>query len=487
MNESLYPDSGSLTLEDVIVDPTLWASRLNEVREAGFDSLYTLRLRLQGIEGPIARAREAQVLLHFGFTDQAIVILENEDHPLCKAMFMAALLQSSTLSNYLYITEQSPVLTEGRTRIEREAQMRWDFIRAQTFQHIKNFEEALCLYRLAHGTALVFEVESIVRVCEVQIQVLTADSPEAKISILKVQLEEARRNKDIQTANLILGSLCNLYSERDDYVSFLECAEEISHGASKEHMVLFAKFLLGESNSALLPSMEGPPDYPFCAAARLLWASRELLSHARYLKSKKVMNYYLDEISVWPIARSKSFPIGNIVSLALKAITQIEFGNLKVAEKFFNELNESLESTKNFPKSAEAYVYLIETLIFHKETGKIAVNLLEKLKFYLSNSASFANFVLEFCPEVVVRVNSLMPNNKTEKLMGKILIIKENGGYLGKTLIKGFSTIKILREAIESWKIGESLAVNQERAIERYRGYLDSIDCRGVVLEWEII
>ncbi|MFN8510266.1 MAG: hypothetical protein U0Z75_06850 [Deinococcaceae bacterium] len=433
MSELLHPDVLlGKTLVEIIVSPPLWAKCIDVAIQEGLDALSELRSQLQQIDGPVARARECQVLLSLGFANEAGSVLEGQDHPLCKAMHLAVVIHSATLLGYLYITDQPEILTTDRSDLGLESQMRWNFIRAQSFRKIGDNPEALRFYHLAHQAALSFDVKSILRVSNFQIQTLTPSSFESKINLLSLQLEEAKQANDIRARDHILYNLGVLHTLEDDYGSLRKRAAELSKGMIQDHMVLLSDFFLGERPSMPLRFLGDFRSEPFCALAYILWKFKEYKWHAYAFKDRRNLKHKLNPVLSLEVPGTFDFPILGFIMWAVKAIAYIAAKDLEQAKHAFSQMQCLHEISENMPKWSKHYMALIEALLAQERTGKMELILTDGPLDALEKSPSFVNFAVECTPEIIFWLHHYQRTTITEKLMGKVLWFEPISEYLSE-------------------------------------------------------
>ncbi|MFN8510062.1 MAG: hypothetical protein U0Z75_05825 [Deinococcaceae bacterium] len=430
MAELLYPDVFvGKSLEDVISSPSLWAKCIDMAIQEGDDSLYFLRIQLQNTPGPVARARECQVLLALNEVLQAARVIRGQDHPLCKAMHLAVKMSSATFSDHLYISELPEILTTDRSDLGLESQMRWAFRRAQSFKKIGNNVEALRLFYLTHHAAEVLQVHSIFRVCETQIQTLTPSSFQSKINLLSLQCREAQQANDIRARNHIICYLGVLHVLEDDYIALRKCALEHSTGIVQDHLMLVADFFSGDKPSVSLRFLGDCRYAPFCVTGYLLWKFKE------YTYAFKDHTHFQDKLNPvldLEIPEAVDFPILNFISWTVRSLAHLEAKDIEGAKHAFSQMQYFQGFTENMPKWSEHYMALIEALLAQKKTGKMELILTDGPLDALEKSPSFVNFTVECVPEVIFWLHHYQRTTITEKLMGKVLWFEPISEYLSE-------------------------------------------------------
>ncbi|MFN8509110.1 MAG: hypothetical protein U0Z75_00845 [Deinococcaceae bacterium] len=486
MAELLYPDVFvGKSLEDVISSPSLWAKCIDMAIQEGDDSLYFLRIQLQSTPGPIARARECQVLLALNEVLQAARVIRGQDHPLCKAMYLAVKIASATFSDHLYITEQPEILTTDRSDLGLESQMRWTFRRAQSFKKIGNNVEALRLFHLTHHAAEVLQVHSIFRVCETQIQTLTPSSFQSKINLLSLQCQEAQQANDIRARDHTLYQLGSFYVLEDDYSALRKCAFQHSEGMVQNHLLLVADFFSGNKPSVSLRFLGDFKSDAFCVTGYLLWKFKEYKWHAYAFKDRRNLKHKLSPVLNLEIPESVEFSILNFISWTVRSLAHLEAKDTEGAKRAFSQMQRLQGFTENMPKWSEQYTKLIEAMLLYHEGREITSHLRESIIKGLEKMNSFRNFVVEFCPELVFFLNEKEPNVVLEDILSRVLLIAKKGCYLGKNLIKGFPQTEVLAEGIDAWYGKGTMTAHHYKLLSRYAEYLEGVDCKSVVVMWK--
>ncbi|MFN8510764.1 MAG: hypothetical protein U0Z75_09475 [Deinococcaceae bacterium] len=492
MSELLHPDLQGKTLADIVLSPTLWAAYLNQTREGGTDALSGLQVRLSQLTGPAARARECQVFLALNKPDDAEKTLEGQDHCLCKAMYLAVRWHRATFADYTYIIEQPEILTLGRSDLELEAQMRWDFFHAQAFQQLENNSSALQYYTTCLRIARSFDVASIVHVCETQIRLLNTSSTDAKIEFLLHQLEVMKKTKDFRVHDYILQNLCILYIKNDDYISLHDCASKLPKSIVRDHLFLISDFFADNKPSSTLSYLGESRENPFCSAGYLLWKFKEYKWHTYLFKNPNHTLRHLNPVLGFELPDNLDVPILNFMMWAVKALAYIVAKDIRHAENALEQMkyiSEIVEITEGLPAWLMYYTSLIETSLAYGKNEPINNKSREHVIEGLCTTESFRNFVTDLCPEIVFYLNEDKKDWVLEKVLERVLIITREGCYLNGQPVEGLPEQEALIGEIEAWYDHK----RQEKKGHDYTlmsGYakrLEELNCKGVVVTWKVV
>ncbi|MFN8510708.1 MAG: hypothetical protein U0Z75_09190 [Deinococcaceae bacterium] len=488
MGELLYPDILlGKNLEEIIMHPTLWAKRIELAAQEGLDALSDLQIQLSKIEGPVARARECQVFLALNNPEEAAKVIEGQTHNLCKAMHLAVKIYYRTLENYLYIIDQPEVLTRDISELGLESQMRWDFMRAQSYQQTNHFDSALRFYSLAHRVAYSFDVNSILQVSEIQMRVLAPSPIKHRIEALLVQWDQIKKNQDFRVNDYILENLCTLYFLDNDLDSLLKYALKLHPDILLDHTILVTDFFLGLPASAQLHKLNDYKNQPFCASGYLLSVVRDFKRHIGLLRNNQDTAAKLKTVLETNIPENLDVPILNLIMLSVKVIAYMAAENFTKAEKSWNQMKyieQLFEMTEDLPYWAKYYVNLTRAFLSFKKGYKVDSDLRESIVEGLGKMASFSNFVAQLCPELVYMLNEQEQSEILEKVLSEVLIITEEGCFLENEKMNGFPEHSALVEEIDRWYRG--VEKKDPELMEIYAKRVLGMECKGVVIAWKV-
>ncbi|MFN8510632.1 MAG: hypothetical protein U0Z75_08805 [Deinococcaceae bacterium] len=488
MGELLHPDLQGKLLEEIIMHPTLWAKRIKDTFQEGFDALSDLQVQLSKIEGPVARARECQALILLDKPKEAAKVIEGETHNLCKAMHLAVTLHNGTTSDYLYIIQQPEILTRDRSDLGLESQMRWDFMRAQSYQQQKYPHEALHCHTLAHRIAGTLDVDSIVQVSGIQIQALSYLPLKHKIETLSIQFQEIQKNKDLRVNEYILENLCVLYFLDDDIESLRRYASELLPQTLLDHTILLTDFFLSLPPSAQIHTLDQiNQNQPFCASGYLLSVARESKWNTYLLRNNQNIAAKLKPVLDTEVPDNLNVSILNLIMLSVKIMAHVSAEDFKKAENYWGQMqfiSELSEVTNDLPFWAMYYMAFTEAFLAYSKGEKIDSKHRETIIEGLENMESFANFVVQLCPELVYILNRQEWDEVLENVLREVLVITKEGCFLGDLEVDGFPEHSALVEEIDRWYRG--VAKRDPELMEGYAKRVSGIGCKGVVVAWKV-
>ncbi|MFN8509745.1 MAG: hypothetical protein U0Z75_04170 [Deinococcaceae bacterium] len=494
---SISSHSGPLeALLNIIVHPTLWAAHLNQTREGGTDALSNLQVQLSKIDGPVARARECQVLLILQQREAASALVQFEQHPLCRAMYMATLLERLTYDAYLEIVGQPEILIQNYSNVlDREAQMRWDFIRAQTFQQLGDMGEALRLYGLAHRVAAEFEISTILRVCTSQLKALAPISTEAKRSATQIkvdgltqEIKNAKMVGDFAAVNAICYQLCVLHLRDDDYASFRRAIEQKHNpGQTWNAMTLVTEFFLGRTPSVSVNSLKDLTNGVFEVTAYLLWKFHRLKWHMYSFRDRRGLAKRLALLTDCELPDNMDLPILHVIMLTVKLMAFVFAKDMASARKCLISVRGVVKKVSDLPKEGWYYLSFCEAYLSYSKDREIREDLRYTLIESIEKSQSFRNFVIQCAPELVFFINSEKREPVLQEILERVLVITKNGCFLGKTQVRGFPKTEMLIEAIDLWDEGAPMDAYHYKSLSRYAEHLETVSCKGVIVSWHVL
>lgn len=489
MSKSPYSDLQGKTLEEIIVDPSLWskymdlASRDNDLAI----SLPRLLSELQNIEGPIARAREAHVMIGLNrpFREIEDLLTPFLNYPLCEAMYLMAVLCQHTEEAYYFVARQPEFVTPFRTTPSaREAQLRWDFARGQGLERNRNPQEAIRLLSVAHRAAIDLEVDSIAGFSQVKLNTLSINTPEMRISTMLAQLEQAQKAGDIRVVDSTYYNLCMQYAQIGDYESLLEIAQKIAPYPAQKHLVQGSRLLLGLPLSEDLPSLEGSEGDAFSVMTHVLADFLKFKQHIDGLRNRRSLESLAKKVLSYTIAIDTDMPIAAVIATCLQALTYSMSGHLKTAVSVLNHARHIIRSTEGMPEYARCYVDLVEADVKYKSGGDIFPFLETNLVEDLDKHKSFQKFVLMTCPYFVYMLNREKPTKTTEHLMEKVLRVTKDGFFMGKNQLNGMPKMESIKQTMEYWHEGDPMDQAELQIVSRYARRLENIEFEGIVVEW---
>ncbi|MFN8510469.1 MAG: hypothetical protein U0Z75_07945 [Deinococcaceae bacterium] len=367
----------ALDLATIVEHPTLWAQYFKGVHREGKSALRGLQTQLHSIPGPIARARECQTLMALDLLDEATRLVENESHPLCRAMWLMSVCSHVTPEAYLKVTEQpESVRADPFTPIGQEAQMRWDFVRAQAFHRLGYKSKALQLFALVRRAAQNLGVDTLFRAAESQIAVLSPAHLTERIGNLIDQIERARAARDQRVFDFMVCSLCFQYAKIEDFVSYLEWAEQISMNRPKIHMVYGAKLLLGQPISEPPPNLDGSEDNGFATMTHILWHFQQMAHHA---KRATLADWHARKLLDIHVPMDCNYPTMTFLSKVIQTLTYTWLGEHATANERIHTLYRALniEEDRETLGIMEGYVDLACLDLARKQGKKPVSNMPE--------------------------------------------------------------------------------------------------------------
>ncbi|MFN8509148.1 MAG: hypothetical protein U0Z75_01060 [Deinococcaceae bacterium] len=436
MSKSLYSDLRGKSIEDIIKHPSLWAKYMDLASRSSdiTGSLTQLLSKVQAIHGPVARARQAQVMLGLDqpFEEIEQVLTPYLHHPLCKSMHLMAIFGCHTIEAYQYVAAQSEFVVTTRLEIpDREAQLRWDFVRAQGLQGAGRFVEALNFYTIAHRTALDLGINSIATFSLSQINFLTSDSPETRIESLLLQLEQAEKHEDYRIFNPLRYLICTQYMYLEDYQSALDYAQRIfSIHPMKQHLVQGSRLLLGLPMTEELPSLEGVEWHAFSVMTHVLMDFQKLKRYIEVFGNREDVEELANKVLGYTISVDLDIPMAAVIAMCLQAMTYATSGDIQNARNILSNAVKLTKNTQNIPKWSERFTSLTEFFIAYKEQKATHPQFGENILVGLEKSASFQTFVTEYCPDAIFLLHNEQRTTITEKLMGKVLSFEPISQYL---------------------------------------------------------
>lgn len=469
----------------IVENPTLWAECFKKTYQEGTAEIHALQEKLHRIPGPIARARECQTLLALDLLNEAMQLVEHENHPLCQAMRLMALLIHATPEAYLQITERpESVGADPFTPIGQESQMRWDFVRAQAFHRMGQKSEALELFTVARRTAKELGVDTIFRACESQIVALSPDPIESKIANLLFQLEQVRQAGDQRAFDFMTYSLCFQYARIEHYAAYLEWAQQVSESSLKDHMVYGAKLLLGlPVGDSRPPDLEGLEDHGFATLVHA-WANfRRFKRHLDFFKDRRTLHSVAEEVWALRVPRDVNYPLAGVMALCLQAVVCSWFG--RSTKALLEELSDRLQIS-DMPKAAQGYEALARASVVHRRQGSLELDSILELRAHLERSATLQNFMTEICPELLHLIHNQAPSVLTERLLDQVLAVTEEGFFLGRNEMGGFPRLDGLKPAMDYWFEGDPMDNNHYKLVGRYGERLRELQWKGVFVSWRM-
>ncbi|MFN8509198.1 MAG: hypothetical protein U0Z75_01315 [Deinococcaceae bacterium] len=478
-------------LEDVIVSPALWA-RYVELASRSSDitgSLQQLLSKVQAIHGSVARARQAQVMLILNRPLKEIeeLLTPYLHHPLCKAMHLTVILSRNTLEAYQYIAVQSEFVVTTRLEIpDREAQLRWDFARAQGLQGAGRLMEALNFYSIAHRAAIDLGINSIATFSLSRINLLTSDSQEERIESLLLSLEQAEQTGDSRITNPILYSLCVQYAYLDDYESVLYYAQQISKHPVQQHLVQGSKLLLGLPRTEELPSLEGLEGHAFSVMTHVLADFQQLKQTIDVCGNREDAEVLAKRVIGYTIAIDLDIPMAAIIGLCLQAMTYSLAGDFKTTRVLLEQARKLVIETENLPRYAQSYVEVIKADLMYKESEDAVIFMEASIKHHLEKSKVFQRFLVLTCPHLVYAMHEDRPSKPTEEMMKNIIVVSESNILIGEKTLGCLPEVEWLKEAMERWYEGDPMEKEDEQILREYGKKIERVEHGGVVVKWRL-
>lgn len=477
------------TLSSIIESPRKWAALFGKTYGLGQSHLEALLTQLEQLPGPIARARECQILIGLNKIDRALSVVLDLSHPLCRAMALFATLVQKTPEACLYITEQSATLSGANlfTPLGQEAQMRWDFSRAQAFHELGDTQSALQFYAVASRFAEFLGTDTIARVCQAQTEVLSSKVPSSKILALSRQLERAIEEGDTRTADQARTLLCEQHAYIEDYPAFLTTAQSISHHESKMALVTGAQLLLGLPPECPPPIEEGLENHPFAMMAHLLHKLKRFKDHLRLHRDRRVVETIARGILAPTVPSDLNYPAAGIMAACFQAMTFTLLREYSVSRNILKRLQTQVSSQTDLPRLAQYTVDLARADLLHRSDPQSPElePLLDAIKGHLEQSTIVQTLALDLCPELVYLIYHRWGTYTAEQLLNKILLVTETGIFLGGNELDGFPR-QGLREAMALWTEGDPMDTNHYQILSRYARSLRRVRHSGVVVTWTL-
>lgn len=353
------------SLEEIVSHSGLWAARIEIVAQSNnvLGLLTELLEELKQVPGPVARARETQVKLGMDkpFYEVVSGIKDHLDHPLCKAMYLTAILDQHMEEAYTYVMEQPEHMSHDRTDIvAQEAQMRWDFVRAQAFG-IAGDNEALRLYDMARRTATDLDFDCIFHLSNIQICFLSTDlSVPDMLCEMQAIMDEAMKTRDVRAIDPGLYYLCALYVQTEDFHSFVYYANMISNEEIRRQMVMFGEMAIGQSENEF-SAIPNRREDPFFFTSDLMWSyailrkyaqlerkEREAAEAAEIAAAKEKEENWAERI----MERSSpehpaEMPLVSFLGEVVKASTLTEIGHYEDAQKIIKKMYKAIQCKDN--------------------------------------------------------------------------------------------------------------------------------------------
>ncbi|MFN8509303.1 MAG: hypothetical protein U0Z75_01845 [Deinococcaceae bacterium] len=434
---SPYSDLQGKSLEEIIVNPALWSMYM-DLASRGNDlaiSLPQLLSELQNIDSPIARAREAHVMLGLNRPFQEIEDLLTPflNYPLCEAMYLMAVLTKHTEEAYAFVARQTEFVTPIRTSpSEHEAQLRWDFARGQGLERHRNPQEAIRLLSIAHRSAVDLRVHSIATFAQVKLNALSINTPEMRILTMRAQLEQAEKVGDIRVIDSTRYDLCMQHAQLGDFESILEISQEMLPSLMQQHLVQGTKLLLGLPPSEELPSLAGLEGVAFAVMIHVLSDFLKFKRHIDGLRSRRSLESLAKKILSYAIVIDTSMPVAGIIATCLQAMTSATSGDTQTARNMLSNAVELTKDTAYVPKWSQRFTSLTEFFVAYKEQKTTHPQFGEDILVGLEKSTSFQAFVANYCPDAIFQLHNEQRTTITERMMGKVFWFEPIAEYLSE-------------------------------------------------------